>query len=223
MVDCGIHNSGTVLLDQLTGTPKKSLPNISLPLVYQEVNSCYLQILFVHFQFRKTFCVYFIMLLASDVFVLQIVRSILGTVIKNLYLAYQRKSSVTSYGNATFPFVGSVQRVLRLFNQYRALSTLLAVISVRAGLPVIRGGNHTHNNCAMDWSPVILKPHMLADMRWNTAPQNSIVQPIAAMPLSRQKKPTFAKPYIKVLSRHGIEDCSTVRMPKRKRLFNRFK
>ncbi|GFW91468.1 transposon Tf2-8 polyprotein [Trichonephila clavipes] len=48
---------------------------------------------------------------------------------------------------------------------------------------------------------------------------NSIVQPIAAMPLSRQKKPTFAKPHIKVLSRHGIEDCSTVRMPKRKRLF----
>ncbi|GFW91469.1 hypothetical protein TNCV_3376341 [Trichonephila clavipes] len=48
---------------------------------------------------------------------------------------------------------------------------------------------------------------------------DSIVQPIAAMPLSRQKKPTFAKPHIKVLSRHGIEDCSTVRMPKRKRLF----
>ncbi|GFT37794.1 adhesion G protein-coupled receptor B2 [Trichonephila clavipes] len=40
------------------------------------------------------------------------------------------------------------------------------------------------------------------------------------MPLSRMKKPTFVKPHIQVLSRHGIEDCVTVRMPKRKRLFN---
>ncbi|GFS89883.1 uncharacterized protein TNCV_4839701 [Trichonephila clavipes] len=40
------------------------------------------------------------------------------------------------------------------------------------------------------------------------------------MRLSRMKKPTFVKPHIQVLSRHGIEDCVTVRMPKRKRLFN---
>ncbi|GFY14051.1 hypothetical protein TNCV_3274831 [Trichonephila clavipes] len=40
------------------------------------------------------------------------------------------------------------------------------------------------------------------------------------MPLSRQKNPTLVKPNIKVLSRHGIEDCFTFRMPKGKRLFN---
>ncbi|GFX07661.1 hypothetical protein TNCV_4159301 [Trichonephila clavipes] len=34
----------------------------------------------------------------------------------------------------------------------------------------------------------------------------SIVQPIAVMPPSRMRKPTFAMPRIKVLSRHGIED-----------------
>ncbi|GFY05019.1 hypothetical protein TNCV_561511 [Trichonephila clavipes] len=49
---------------------------------------------------------------------------------------------------------------------------------------------------------------------------DSIVQPITAMPLSRMKKPTFTKPHIQVLSRQGIEDCVTVRMPKRQRLSN---
>ncbi|GFW94547.1 hypothetical protein TNCV_3904571 [Trichonephila clavipes] len=43
-----------------------------------------------------------------------------------------------------------------------------------------------------------------------------------AMPLSRQKNPTLAKPHIKVLSRHGIEDCFTVRMPKGKGIFNAY-
>ncbi|GFX18991.1 RNase H domain-containing protein [Trichonephila clavipes] len=41
------------------------------------------------------------------------------------------------------------------------------------------------------------------------------------MPLSRMKKPTFIKLHIQVLSKHGIEDCVTVRMPKRQRLFKR--
>ncbi|GFX27775.1 hypothetical protein TNCV_2614351 [Trichonephila clavipes] len=42
------------------------------------------------------------------------------------------------------------------------------------------------------------------------------------MPLSRMKKPTFVKPHIQVLSRHGIEDSVTIRMPKRQRLFNAY-
>ncbi|GFY12803.1 hypothetical protein TNCV_4284611 [Trichonephila clavipes] len=49
---------------------------------------------------------------------------------------------------------------------------------------------------------------------------DSIDQPITAMPLSRMKKPTFAKSHIQVFSRQGIEDCVTVRMPKRQRLSN---
>ncbi|GFT22848.1 hypothetical protein TNCV_1856761 [Trichonephila clavipes] len=42
------------------------------------------------------------------------------------------------------------------------------------------------------------------------------------MPPSRQKNPTFVMPHIKVLSRHGIEDCFTVQMPKGKRLFSAY-
>ncbi|GFX81833.1 hypothetical protein TNCV_2570331 [Trichonephila clavipes] len=42
------------------------------------------------------------------------------------------------------------------------------------------------------------------------------------MPPSRLKKPTFVMPHIKVLSRHGIEDCFTVQIPKGKRLFNAY-
>ncbi|GFX13072.1 uncharacterized protein TNCV_2357281 [Trichonephila clavipes] len=35
-----------------------------------------------------------------------------------------------------------------------------------------------------------------------------IIQPIAVMPPSRTKNPTFAMPLIEDLSRNGIEDCS---------------
>ncbi|GFX29813.1 uncharacterized protein TNCV_4749421 [Trichonephila clavipes] len=55
------------------------------------------------------------------------------------------------------------------------------------------------------------KPHL----------SDPIIQPIAVMPPSRTKNPTFAMPLIEDLSRNGIEDCSySPEAQKKQRLFN---